>query len=257
MHHDASQQGATAQVISVGLKFECPLQFWIVRHPDSEANEVLRTAKARGLLTFRSVRDADVAVTARGIRQQEALGQWFVSTQFRSMFPLDHPNMVVTSPYDRALGAAQTVARYLGLTRVYTDWRLRERDYGISDNLTEAGLEQLQPEEHERMHRLGRFYHCPPGGESWPVVIDRVRDILRDIARNYPDARPVIISHSRTIYCTRCLMEGLSEREILAYARTNSIPNCGVTSYRWNPSLDMYERGLDCFLPPGVESSSD
>jgi probable phosphoglycerate mutase len=47
------------------------------------------------------------------------------------------------------------------------DERLREKEFGILDRLTRAGIEEQFPDQAEFRRLLGKFYHRPPGGESW------------------------------------------------------------------------------------------
>ena len=87
--------------------------------------------------------------------------------------------MVLASTYLRAQQTATAIVEAGGLrgaiSRSVVDERLREREFGILDRLTRAGIESRYPEQAEARRRLGKFYHRPPGGESWCDVILRLR----------------------------------------------------------------------------------
>ena len=55
------------------------------------------------------------------------------------------------------------------------DERLREKEFGILDGLTTLGIRNGFPEQADFRKILGKFYHRPPGGESWCDVILRLR----------------------------------------------------------------------------------
>src|SRR4051794_24232168 len=140
-----------------------PRQMWIIRHGESAGNVARHDAHSAGLPWIDiEARDADVPLSQRGERQADALGRWFATTS------TNQPDVILTSPYIRAQQTAERIRGALGANpRLVVDERLREKELGILDRLTDAGLEQLQPEQAELRRRLRKFYYRPPGGESW------------------------------------------------------------------------------------------
>ena len=112
------------------------------------------------------------------------------------------------------------------------DERLREKEFGILDGLTNYGVAERFPEQAEFRRLLGKFYHRPPGGESWCDVILRLRSIVDTISREYRRERVLIVGHQVVVLCFRYLMERMTEADILAIDRDNQIANCSVTSYQ-------------------------
>src|SRR5215204_4530222 len=53
--------------------------------------------------------------------------------------------------------------------------------------------------EAERRRWLGKFYHRPPGGESWADVVLRIRSFLRDLDDVPNGTRAVIICHDALV----------------------------------------------------------
>ncbi|WP_019142271.1 histidine phosphatase family protein [Noviherbaspirillum massiliense] len=213
-----------------------PQQIWIVRHGQSAGNVARDAAEAAGVaLIDIATRDVDTPLSALGRRQAEALGHWF-----RDMPPSERPNVILCSSYVRARMTAQIVLETAGLDRdevsVIADERLREKEFGILDRLTRHGIRQKYPELSEQRTHVGKFYFRPPGGESWCDVILRLRSVLDTIVREYRGERVLIVGHQVIVNCFRYLLERMDEQQILEIDRSGDVPNCSVTSYRFDPA---------------------
>ena len=209
-----------------------PEHLWIVRHGQSAGNVARDAADAAGLAVIDIAgRDVDVPLSALGEEQAAALGRWFAA-----MAPEQRPTTVLTSPYRRARQTTAAVADAGGLhPEVCTeiDERLREKEFGILDRLTRAGIVERFPEQAEARARAGKFYHRPPGGESWCDVILRLRSVLDTLSLHHsePGSRVLIVAHQVIVLCLRYLIEGMTEEEILTIDRAGDVANCGVTEY--------------------------
>jgi broad specificity phosphatase PhoE len=212
-----------------------PQQIWIVRHGQSAGNVAREAAEAASqFLIDIAERDMDVPLSELGERQAAALGQWFCSLP-----PDQRPNVVLFSPYARARATAMAVVDRLDrdeLLTVVADERLREKEFGIVDRLTPLGIADKYPELHEQRRHVGKFYFRPPGGESWCDVILRLRSVLDTITREYRGERVLIVAHQVIVNCCRYLLERMDEAAILAIDRAGDVPNCSVTSYRFDPA---------------------
>ncbi|HEV2706477.1 MAG TPA: histidine phosphatase family protein [Pyrinomonadaceae bacterium] len=214
-----------------------PDVIWIVRHGESAGNVARDAAEAAGLpLIDIATRDADVPLSALGERQAAALGRWF-----GSMSETEKPSVVLTSPYVRARETADIALREAGLDAeelsYIIDERLREKEFGILDRLTKFGIQGKYPEQAEMRRALGKFYHRPPGGESWCDVILRLRNMIDTITREYRGERVLIVAHSVVVFCFRYLLERMTEEQILSIDREVDVANCSVTSYEFDPTL--------------------
>ena len=170
-----------------------PDRLWVVRHGESSGNVARDAAHAANLLQIEiGGRDADVPLSPLGERQASALGRWFAD-----MPEDERPEVVLTSPYLRARQTAALVHGAGGTAMAPEDFvvdeRLREREFGVLDRLTRDGITQLHPEQAEFRRALGKFYHRPPGGESWCDVILRLRSALDTVALHYGGARVLIV----------------------------------------------------------------
>ncbi|BDV29611.1 histidine phosphatase family protein [Microbacterium terricola] len=198
-------------------------ELWLVRHGESLGNEAATRAEHEGLERIPlDVRDADVELSPTGVEQAQALGTWLAG--HRSAI-----DVFWVSPY---LRARQTLAGALGegagSARVIVDERLRDRELGILDLLTAHGVARLHPEEAERRRQLGKFYHRPPGGESWADVALRLRSFLRDAA-DVSEGTAMVVAHDAIVMLFLYLMVPMEEAELLDFAAANTVLNASVT----------------------------
>jgi broad specificity phosphatase PhoE len=179
-------------------------------------------------------RDVDVPLSDLGHEQAQALGRWFASR------PEDErPEVVLASPYIRARQTARAICEAGALAGEarppIVDERLREREFGVFDRLTTAGIQEKYPDLAEHRMLMGKFYHRPPGGESWADVILRLRSALDTISLHYADKRVMIVCHQVVVLCFRYILEEMDEAQILAIDKQGDVLNCGVCEYDFQP----------------------
>ena len=207
-----------------------PSVLWVVRHGQSAGNVARDAAEAAGLETIDLAwRDIDVPLSDLGTEQSVALGEWF------GRQPVDaQPQVILCSPYVRALQTARLVAQHSRLEHVTLrlDERLREKEFGILDRLTRFGIQQQHAQLHEQRTHVGKFYFRPPGGESWCDVILRLRSLQEMVTREYAGQRVLVVAHQVIVNCMRYLVEQMTEQQILDIDRQGDVPNCAVTIYR-------------------------
>jgi broad specificity phosphatase PhoE len=199
----------------------------LVRHGESVANVARLAAEAGGLAHIDiTERDMDVPLSRRGEQQAAAVGRW-LARRGRSK-----PTVVLSSPYVRAHRTAKTalVTAHMNMP-VLLDERLREREFGVLDRLTKSGILARYPEQAEARARVGKFYHRPPGGESWCDVALRVRSALDSVTREHSGEHVLIVAHQVVIFMFRYVIERMTEAEILALARAHDLANCSITSF--------------------------
>jgi broad specificity phosphatase PhoE len=209
-----------------------PATLWLVRHGQSAGNVARDLAHQQGAHRIElTTRDVDVPLSDLGREQAASLGKWFARRG-------ELPEVVLASPYVRARQTAEIFREHGGCPAdelICLDERLREKEFGILDGLTTQGIHHLEPQQAEFRRLLGKFYHRPPGGESWCDVIFRLRSLLDTISLHYGDRRVMIVAHQVVVLCLRYVIEGLSEEEILAIDRLGDVGNCSVTEYRFDP----------------------
>jgi broad specificity phosphatase PhoE len=211
-----------------------PEKIWIVRHGESAGN-VAREAAMQAGWTHIDIqeRDVDVPLSQRGEEQATALGEWFAAKPAN-----ERPQVVWVSPYRRARKTAELIRAAGGLAddayEFVVDERLREKEFGVLDRLTTAGIMATQPEQAEFRQLLGKFYHRPPGGESWCDVILRLRSCVDTMSLHHSGCRVLIVAHQVVVLCLRYLLENMTEEEILAIDRATDLANCSVTDYAFD-----------------------
>lgn len=213
------------------------LQLTLARHGESEANQAASRAEASGALRVDvPARDPDVALSDLGRRQAADLGE--------RLGREPAPDAVWVSSYRRAreTTAIALEAARSGLVPV-VDERLRDRELGVLDTLTGRGVRELHPDEAARRAFLGKYYYRPPGGESWVDVALRVRAVLAELDRTGAE-RVLVVSHDAVTWLFRAVCERIEERDLLAMAAANPIPNASLTRLerpdagsQWRPVL--------------------
>jgi len=212
-----------------------PERLWLVRHGQSQGNVARDAADEAGAHEIDiAVRDVDVPLSELGHKQAEAAGRWFAALPREQ-----RPEFILSSPYVRARQTAQIICDQGALSgpaaRTIVDERLREREFGIFDRLTTTGIRHRFPEEAAHRRRLGKFYHRPPGGESWADVILRLRSMLNTINLHYCDRRVLVVCHQVVVLCFRYILEELDEAAILGIDKQSDVLNCGIAAYDFEP----------------------
>lgn len=149
-----------------------------VRHGETEWN-----------LQKREMGQLDSALTARGVRQAEALGRRLSQIAFHEIYSSDLGRAVQTSEIIAALCGKQ----------VRLDSDLRERHMGLFQGLTLREIRDKYPKEHEAYERTG-FYDVVPEGESAQQRLDRSVRGLTAIADRHPDQTVVVVTHGEARY---------------------------------------------------------
>lgn len=218
------------------MEQQWPDRLWIVRHGQSAGN-LARDAAHDAFLDRIPLegRDVDVPLSPLGEQQAQALGHWF------SRNALDErPDVLISSPYVRAMDTARHFRAAGGAEpeeKICSDERLREKEFGILDGLTTTGIANLMPDQSAFRQTLGKFYHRPPGGESWCDVILRLRSLMDTVSLHYNGRRVMIFAHQVVVLCLRYIIENLDEKAILDIDRAADVANCAITEYRFDPAI--------------------
>jgi ribonuclease H / adenosylcobalamin/alpha-ribazole phosphatase len=210
---------------------------WLVRHGQSAGNVARDAAHAAGVDRIALTdRDVDVPLSDLGREQSRALGHWFAGDGRR-------PTVILSSPYLRAQQTARLFRESGGCAAdlaICLDERLREKEFGILDGLTTSGVASVFPDQAEFRRLLGKFYHRPPGGESWADVILRLRSLLDTVSLHHSGEHVMIVAHQVVVLCLRYILEGMDEATILSVDRQADVANCSVTEYRLDPAQGAF-----------------
>ena len=192
----------------------------LVRHGESLGNVARERAYAEQAEVIDiPERDADVALSERGRRQAAAVAD---------VLDVGPDDTVWSSNYLRARETAELALRPEVFERVRVDERLRDRELGVLDKLTGWGIAARYPDEARRRQELGKFFHRPPGGESWADVALRLRSWLHDVR----PGRHVVFAHDAVIVLVRYVLENLDEETALRISREQPLSNASITVLR-------------------------
>jgi broad specificity phosphatase PhoE len=198
----------------------------VIRHGESQGNAAAAEAYDIGAEVIEiGTRDADVELSDTGVEQAQALGRGL-----ERLLGDEVPTLVWSSTYVRAQQTAEISLAQAGVQLpVQLDERLRDRELGVLDLLTWQGVVNRFPLEAERRRWLGKFYHRPPGGESWADVALRVRSFLLDLAAVPDGTRAVVFCHDALVLTFRYVCEGLTERQVLDIGTETPVRNVSIT----------------------------
>lgn len=204
----------------------------LIRHGESEGNVAASVAAAERLDAVPvTARDADVPLSTTGVKQARALNAWLSRNGVELW-----PDLVWTSPYVRAQQTAMMAFDSPEASEAARAWqprvdeRLRDRELGVFDTLTGRGVAARYPEEAARRRWLGKFYHRPPGGESWADVALRIRSFLLELDRDDSPKRVAVVCHDAVVLVFRYVCEQMTEADVLEVARATPVVNTGLTT---------------------------
>jgi broad specificity phosphatase PhoE len=220
----------------------------VVRHGQSKANVVRDRAELEGNEVIPvAERDADVELTDLGRVQAAEVGGWLAEHM---------PQVIVASPFRRAMDTAALAVAEAGRlgtappAQHWVDERLRDRELGVLDLLTSHGILARFPDEMARKRHHGKFYHRPPGGESWADVVLRVRFLLAELHDRYPGGRVLLFAHDMTVHALRYILEGVPEPELLRSAAGTLVANGAIAA--WEPDETAAGAGYRMVFSKGV-----
>ncbi|SEP25316.1 histidine phosphatase family protein [Amycolatopsis saalfeldensis] len=140
---------------------------------------------------------SEVALTAEGLRQAEALARFAAEVK---------PTALFCSPQDRARRTIAPAAEALGLTPEIVD-DLRETHFGIAEGRTRDEVRAVDPGVIERFLAdpvAGSF----PGAEDPHVAARRGARAVREIAR-HGHGLALVVAHNTLLRLTFCHLLGI------------------------------------------------
>jgi len=198
----------------------------IMRHAESELNRRREQHEKNGTkeIFVAQTRDADSPLTPLGREQARRTGRYLNASE-----PFD---TVYVSPHRRTRETADLVLETLARRPpLVVEERVREKEFGILENLTKHGVRETFPEEVKRKNLLGKYYYRPPGGESYPDVNLRLHSFLGTLVREHAGRRVLVITHSVVVLLFRRLIERMDEKEVLELDRQDEVKNASLLIY--------------------------
>lgn len=200
--------------------------FHFIRHEESEGNAAAKLAKLTGALRLDIPWDTFAIPLTKDGQAKAA----------RIKVPAH--DWVYVSPNLRAY---QTFQIALPTTERYSvDGRLVDKNSGSFDKLSIAGIQKLYPKEWAERERVGKFFHRPPGGESWLDVIERTWEFMDDVL-TFNHESVVVIGHDIPILAAIYIANDLTPDEIMRYHKETPVLNGSITTitYEGRPHADI------------------
>lgn len=123
----------------------------------------------------------DARLSPAGMDQSKQLGERYAAQR---------PDVIFTSDLKRAYQTA-TIAFDFDPKFIFTDWRLRECNYG---DMTQSPKEAVEA---ARMQYIDQPF---PGGESYTQCMQRMASFLNDLKAHFDGKTVMIIGHRATQY---------------------------------------------------------
>jgi broad specificity phosphatase PhoE len=165
--------------------------------------------------------------------------RWFAACPRRS-----GPEVVLVSPYIRARETAKAICQAGGVrprkraSQLSTSGCASASSGLLGPAAPPRGCGEKYPDQAEQRTLARKFYHRPPGGESWADVILRLRSALDTVSLHHADRRVLIVCHQVVVLCFRYILEEMDEAQILDIDKEGDVINCGVCEYDFEPDDD-------------------
>ncbi len=160
-----------------------PLRLLLVRHGQTAWN-----------VEHRFQGQADIPLNPTGHKQAAALAQRLQHEAIQA---------IITSNLQRAQATAQAIASALKL-RPQPEPRLRELSFGTWEGLTYGAIQQQAPTT-LLAWRKDPLSVPPPEGETLTQMINRVRDIWKELKTTYSGQTVVLVAHGGPLRLLLCL----------------------------------------------------
>lgn len=205
-----------------------PLDLYVIRHGESEANVIIKAGETGDNSLFTqdnvTVPDRSWRLTATGRKQADCIGRWLVAQQ-----PLFDRYLV--SPYVRTRETAATMA--LPKAKWEETRVLRERSWGEINTVTQDEF-RTNYQRNWIFKRTDPLYWRPPAGESIAdVAEDRVHNLLTSLNRRAEAQSVVAVTHGDFMQALMLTLEDLADEEFLRRADNPDwkITNCTCLHY--------------------------
>lgn len=161
----------------------------------------------------------DSPLTELGVRQARQLGLRLREVRFDALY---------SSDLGRAYRTALTISETTGHA-VNVDIRLRERNFGVFEGLTNADIKVRYPDDHVRFASRDPHY-VMPGGESALAFKERCVRCLAEIAENHRGANAVVVTHGLVLDALYRAALGMP----IEQPRGFPLLNCSLNTFRYD-----------------------
>lgn len=148
---------------------------YLVRHGITKSN-----------VEERHIGQREEELTEEGRQQAKSLAELLKGEQL---------DAILSSPQIRAVETALEIAMYYpNKTSNFGDPRLKELDLGIFDGRMPKAARQLYQDAYAKREQ-DKFGFRIPNGESYEMLITRVRPFVEEVLNQYPDGNVCVVGH--------------------------------------------------------------
>ena len=165
----------------------------------------------------------DIGLNDKGRWQAERVAQALADEAMDAVYSSDLSRAHATA---QAIAAAQSTAPLA----VQTHTGLRERCFGKFEGHTYAAIEAQWPDE-SRLWRIRDPHFAPPGGESPLRLMERVGQVVNEIAANHLGQQIVLVAHGGVLD----MLYRLATQQSVSAARTWALGNTAINRLLWTP----------------------
>lgn len=177
--------------------------------------------------------DHNTPLTETGEQQALATGQ-----ALRDKIRI--PDIIFVSPYDRTMQTLEYMKKgwpQLKDVEFREDERIREQEHGLELLYTDWRIfYAINPEQKDYYDLEDSYWYRYPQGESAPDVRLRNRLWVTTVIREYSEKQILEVTHHLNILAQRAEFERLSEKQFVYLDQNHKPINCGVTTYRGDPT---------------------
>ena len=164
---------------------------------------LIRHAEAEGNIYRRAQGQYDGAVSAKGLRQIDALAERFRSERIDALY---------SSDLSRTIATAGAITKYHAVP-LQLDQRLREIDLGPWEDVPFGDLLYRDPAQMHAFNDDPAAWNVP-GAETFPALTKRIRGAVTDLAARHDGQTIVCVSHGMAIRSLTADILGVPSTEI-------------------------------------------
>jgi len=153
----------------------------------------------------------DSPLTPKGVVQAEYIATRLSEVKFE---------LIYSSDLGRALQTAEHISIKCGKA-IQKDARLRERNIGIFEGLTDSEISEKFPEERKKHKEPGNEYQIPKG-ESRAQRNERVVEFFEEIAKKHTGQTVVVVTHGGVLASIFQYSLGISYQPPQTFKRSNA-----------------------------------
>lgn len=247
IRHGESETNRRIQELSEDLEFKRFKYKYYKANPHSRKS--IRLAKKLSKRFGCKLIDHSIPLTELGTKQAIETGQKLKDI-------IEIPHIILTSPYTRTLQTLEGIKKGWPELKQVHSWNvilenaLREQEMGQLYLYTSFDLFFALNENESKLYNADKYspyFYRFPSGESIADLTMRVDNWYNKILRQYAGKRILIISHNRTIYAIRALLENWDFRCFMEKHDTHKMHNCGITTYNrasWSDKMELAQFNL-------------